>query len=371
MSHTFGYSREFDGLRGIAIVLVMASHLGILAIAGGFFGVDIFFVLSGFLITTLLVAEFDNSGARVSFKHFYIRRALRLGPALALLLVTYLALGAWVGKDPAAYGWRALIALCYVSNWVQAFGLYDLRALSHTWSLSIEEQFYIVWPVILVALLRSVKDRRRIMLILAAVVLGEMVARSVATLRGLPWVRIQFGVDLHADPLLCGCLLGLMLACPSVRGALSRKAGAIAVAAMLGALFLASQVFIPDDPEAHIRRYHLWGLSGTELATAAILMHAVLPGTSMLKRFLAWRPLVGVGQISYGLYLWHYPIFVTLGGRLQGHVDRAQPLQFGTAIGAAIILTLLVAMISYRFVERPVLRLKARFAGRPLPAQSL
>jgi peptidoglycan/LPS O-acetylase OafA/YrhL len=140
---------------------------------------------------------------------------------------------------------------------------------------------------------------------------------------------------------------------------------------MLGALFLVSQVFISDDPEAHIRRFHLWGLSGTELATAAILMHAVLPGTSMLKRFLAWRPLVGLGRISYGLYLWHYPIFAMLARRLQGHVDPTQPLQFGIAIGAAIILTLLVAMISYRFVERPALRLKARFAGRPLPAQSL
>jgi hypothetical protein len=183
MSHTFGYSREFDGLRGISIVLVMTSHLGILAIAGGIFGVDIFFVLSGFLITTLLVAEFDNSGSRVSFKHFYIRRALRLGPALALLLVAYLTLGAWVGKDPASYGWRALIALCYMSNWVNAFGLFNMRELSHTWSLSIEEQFYIVWPVILVAVLRWVKDRRKIMLILAAVVLRDGGAQRGHTAR--------------------------------------------------------------------------------------------------------------------------------------------------------------------------------------------
>ena len=354
----------------MSIILVMLSHMGIPAIAGGFFGVDIFFVLSGFLITTLLVTEFDSNGSRVSFKHFYIRRALRLGPALAFLLVTYLVLGTLIVNDAAGFGLRALVALCYLSNWVQAFELLDMRALSHTWSLSIEEQFYIVWPVILVGLLRWVKDRRRIMLLLFAVVLDEMVARAMASMRGLPWVRIHLGLDFHADPLLCGCLLGLMLACPPVREALSRKAVAIAVAAMLGALFLATQVFIPDNLQAHIRRYHLWGLSGTELAATAILMHAVLPGTSTLKRLLAWRPLVGLGQISYGLYLWHHAILFTLGARLPGYVDPTQPLQFAAAIGAAMLLTILVVMISYRFVEQPALRLKTRFAGRPLPAQS-
>src|SRR5262245_60440887 len=192
----------------------MLYHSGVsrgaeLVLPGGFIGVDVFFVLSGYLITALLVVEWEQDG-RISLPHFYARRALRLLPALSLLLLAYLAVGWWLTK-----GWQALlvnagIVLFYAANWARALGR-DLPILGHTWSLSIEEQFYLLWPPIVVVLLRLGLTRRG----LAAVALGGALlaaaARVALGLAGASFQRLYNGLDTRADALLVGCFLGAVL----------------------------------------------------------------------------------------------------------------------------------------------------------------
>ncbi|MFW9929612.1 MAG: acyltransferase family protein, partial [Candidatus Thorarchaeota archaeon] len=159
----FGYVPQLDGMRGIAVLAVIAFHAGISFMPGGFIGVDIFFVLSGFLITSLLIREYDKY-KDINFKHFYIRRALRLLPALILLLILFSVLSVFFLQWTQAKSnlEDALIVLFYVANWARAFHIHGAGWLGHAWSLSIEEQFYILWPITLIFLLKRIHSRRNI-----------------------------------------------------------------------------------------------------------------------------------------------------------------------------------------------------------------
>jgi len=179
---------------------------------GGFAGVDIFFVLSGFLITTLLIQEFDRTGS-ISLRNFYMRRALRLGPALIALLIVLCLLSFVLYDQARARGncRDALIALFYASNWVRVFTRNQLGLLAHTWSLSCEEQFYIVWPIILLTLLRISRKRHYVALVAAAVALFSWLASIHLTMSGASERRLCFGLDGRADTLMIGCILSVVL----------------------------------------------------------------------------------------------------------------------------------------------------------------
>lgn len=355
------HSDALDGVRGVAVLLVMFSHIGLPMFAGGFFGVDIFFVLSGFLITRLLLREYDGNASSVSMRNFYMRRVLRLAPALLLFLAVYVVFNIAAGSDAAVISRRALAAMFYLSNWVSAFGTFELARLSHTWSLSIEEQFYLVWPWVLVGLLSRFRHRAALAAVIASFVVMQLAVRALFVSGGAPWPRIHFGIDVRSDPLLIGCLLAVCLSHPPMRAAAVRHARAIGVLTVVGCLYLAALVPMRDPFAETIHRYHVWGLVGCELAVALVILHVTIRGQGRLASVLAWRPLAGIGRISYGLYLWHFPIFGILRKAIRGNIDPANPVSVTLAVMLLLAATLVVALASYRWVEQPALRLKRRF----------
>jgi len=215
-----GHVAALDGMRGIAVLLVMLTHAryGAPYLQGGSIGVDIFFVLSGFLITYLLVREHDRHGHRISLWKFYARRALRLGPALVLLLIV-LALGGCLFFDPETARSNLIdvaITVVYAVNWARAFDI-PPKLLRHAWSLSIEEQFYLLWPLILIVMLRAISSRQRIATV---ILLGAVVSylwRVALALQGASVQRLFNGLDTRADSLLVGCALGLVLGSNLIR----------------------------------------------------------------------------------------------------------------------------------------------------------
>lgn len=338
-----GYRPALDGIRAVAILLVLALHGHFLD--GGFLGVDLFFVLSGFLITALLLQEWSERGS-ISLRRFYVRRARRLFPALLLTIlgvaVLYLALSA---VQHGRGFWPELAAVAgYAANWVAATasppGLSVLGLFGHTWSLAIEEQFYIVWPLLLLLLLR----RRVPFGWIAALLLAAAAASAI--LRWFVWASDHspaafLRTDTRADGLLLGCAtLVLLSTAPFLRRLLTRPAAAGAAAVVL-ALAVAT---LHSDASS----LYAGGLVAVELASAALIAHVVLAPGAVAARVLSLRPLAWLGARSYGVYLYHFPIFFCVAPATVG-------LHRTSFFALVAPLTVALAALSYRFVERPLL----------------
>jgi peptidoglycan/LPS O-acetylase OafA/YrhL len=321
MREPLGHRPALDGLRGIAILAVTGLHF--FNLGGGFFGVDLFFVLSGFLITTLLL-EAKPAGIRNGLGTFYGRRARRLLPALGVVLLFCVPLAGLITTGEATL---------YVSNIIDATvgPNHPLRnlPLDHLWSLAEEEQFYLVWPVLLLVALPHLR-RTTITRILVGVFLVLVAYRAALVLTGASWSRIYFAPDTHADGLVLGCLLALWR--PRIPAWSAWLAGAAVLA------FFALGV---ETSTAWL----MYGLPGFEICAALLVIGAV-DGHMPL---LAFRPLVWLGLISYSLYLWQQPARFLAGGQIPSW--RALPLAFVLAIG------------SYYLVEK-------RFRYRSDPATS-
>jgi peptidoglycan/LPS O-acetylase OafA/YrhL len=345
---TFGYQPTLDGVRAIAVLLVMLGHLG--AVYAGGLGVDIFFVLSGYLITAILVSEFSATDG-ISLRKFYARRALRILPAVILLL---LVLNALVGLTQAfeqaqTFRWNSLGALFYIANWLRAFGR-DIGILGHLWSLSIEEQFYLLWPIALAFLLSRKLTRTQILIIIGiAVVLVN--ADRICLYRGIEsFNRIYNGLDTRADALLVGCALGLL-----GYQFLSRRV--FAVLGLIGAVFVGHVLFRGYPVPADFQVPFGLTIGGTLFALGvAFFLAAVLsnPDTIFFK-WLRLPPLVWTGRLSYGLYLWHFPVFTFVSVSL----PALQPMQL---MALQVAGTFVAATLSYYLLERPCLKLKKKFS---------
>jgi peptidoglycan/LPS O-acetylase OafA/YrhL len=342
-----GYRPALDGLRGIAILAVLAVHthhiFGWSILNGGNIGVDIFFVLSGFLITALLIEEWEDTG-EISLKGFYWRRVLRLVPALLVVLASlYLLAAFFLSATEASDTRRSLpVAFFYASDFALAFFQLRLGALQHTWSLAIEEHFYLVWPLFLVAALKLGASRKRLVVITLTLAVVSAVHRAVLHNLGASPVRTYYGIDTRADALLIGCATAMCVCWGFLRVQNLRFLVVLALA-LLMMMLLATNYATPF--------MHLGGFTLLAIAAAVILVWVVLTPSSYLRRFLEYRPLVWIGRISYGLYLWHYPIFKA--GSL---LRLAWPLQLLVALTA----TLTVTTLSFYLIERPALRLKRR-----------
>ena len=342
-----GHRPALDGLRAIAVLLVMAHHGYVPGFRGGSIGVDIFFVLSGFLITSLLLEEWGSTGG-ISFGKFYMRRALRLLPALLLLLLFVEAYALGMLKGPRLWEMqRAILAvLFYVSNWFSIARPNGLGPLAHAWSLSIEEQFYLLWPPLLFLLLRS---RLRMSLITAVILLLAGVA---AVHRAFVWTgpesvwRIYNGLDTRIDELLAGCGLAAALAVRSINLNPLRT--------FVRYIYLPSLAFILYLVVRPLPWHIMCTLGWPVIEVCLVIILYRLMGweETPLHRLLEFQPLVWIGRLSYGLYLWHFPIFEKVGGWRALGVLRA-PVAFA--------LTFSVATLSFYFVETPFLRLKSRF----------
>jgi len=351
-----GYRPWLDGLRGLAILAVLAFHLGLLP--GGFLGVDLFFVLSGFLITSLLVEEWERHGS-IRLGRFYLRRALRLLPALfTLVLCCYLYAVLFRPAEVAAYRKEMLVALCYVSNWPTLHHVAQ-PWLGHTWSLSLEEQFYLIWPLLLYGMLRLGLSRSWIVPLVCAGIVASAAFRAGwfawhhhDSDRGALVARLYFGLDSRADALLSGCLVALLAAwnlLPRSRRALFViGAGSLTSALVLSLMFLRSGF-------DHSQFYYVY-FALVALMMALILVRLLLGQPRIVAAVLGARPLVAIGRLSYGLYLVHIPIIAWLFGHELGWDHPVRTV-------LAVVLIFLAALLSYYVVERPFLRLKDRFSA--------
>ncbi len=348
-----GYRRDVDGLRAVAILLVVLFHVGLPGFRGGFVGVDVFFVISGFLITSLLAREAETRGT-IRLAEFYARRVRRLLPALATVIVACLVLGAFLlpplGEQQALTE-SALATAAFLSNfhfWRVSGDYFAGQAeempLLHTWSLAVEEQYYLVWPLLLRLAARLARRGGRpfaaLALRLLMVVFGLSFAACVWTTAHETQAAFYL-TPFRAWEFALGGLLAL-------RGAalVSAGWGAGLVAGGLLAILAASAGFGPATsfPGA-------WALLPVLGATAVIAGGSV---ASPLRSLLASRPFVRVGQLSYSWYLWHWPLLSIARARALG--ERSLPRD-----AALAVLALLLAELTYRWVENPI-----RF-GKPGP----
>jgi peptidoglycan/LPS O-acetylase OafA/YrhL len=355
-----GHRPALDGLRGLAILAVLGIHTHPSVLRGGYLGVDLFFVLSGFLITALLVQEHQRSGA-ISLRRFYLRRALRLLPALlamlAFLWLYVLTMG--TKSDLRRLGRDTLTTLLYVHNWRVA--LTPVKQLTpqliHAWSLAIEEQFYLAWPAALAFLLaRKVRLRWVVGLTLAGVVVPSLL--RVALWHGPPVARVYFATDTRADALSAGCLVGLLVSLrPGPQGRWGRAA--LRVGAWLAVAALLAQVLWVHFRDSYL---YYFGFPVVNLSAAVLIAALLWSPPPLLKWVLETRPLCWLGRISYGTYLWNYVVTWLVLSR--GPSMTAQPWKSTPIIWAA---TLVLGALSHYVIERPFLRLGRRLARRTDP----
>jgi peptidoglycan/LPS O-acetylase OafA/YrhL len=342
MSGGRSYIPALDGLRALAVGAVVVSHTWTSLLPGGWAGVDVFFVLSGYLITSLLLAEHRGTG-RVRCLDFYARRARRLLPALGMTLALGMCLAiVALPTAVAATQHEALAAAAYSTNWWIVFGEGTIPhgVLSHTWSLSIEEQFYFVWPLLLIVMLRVAGVRTAFWMALGLIVLVAVHRFSVA---GPP---AYYRFDTRADTLLIGCAVALAAELgwfTKINRSLLRALGVAG-----GALLACDVAFSPATD-----------FTLTAIA-AAILVVIIAERRLGVARIFEARALVWLGKRSYGIYLYHFPILVALVEPRLG----IGPL----TMAATVALTLVCATLSYRYVERPLLR---RTRSRPVAARTL
>ncbi|WP_420112274.1 acyltransferase family protein [Pseudactinotalea sp.] len=359
-----------DGLRAIAVLAVLVFHLRPQTLPGGYLGVDIFFVLSGFLITTLLVRELSEHG-RLDLKGFWTRRARRLLPALAAVVVVSTALALAVGNDLLVDIRRqALGALTFSNNWLEIgagssyFTQTAPQLFVNFWSLAVEEQFYLVWPVllaVLLALTRTAKQRIAIVLGVAAVSAGLMALHA-----GDGVTRAYYGTDTHAFGLMIGAALALSLASPTtdVRRIPGWDRARMAIAIVSG-LALLTLLLTLDGESAFAYR---GGILLASIATAALIAAlATAPGArdGMVRAF-STRPMVWLGERSYGIYLWHWPVLLIVTAVLPAALPDSPISWLVRAL--ALALTLAVSAASYRWIEQPIRRHGFRETSRRVRA---
>jgi peptidoglycan/LPS O-acetylase OafA/YrhL len=364
------YNPALDGLRALAVLAVLGFHMR--ALRGGYLGVDVFFVLSGFLITRLLLAELDQSGT-VSLRRFYGGRATRLLPAFWLLTVVAIFSVAVLRLDPIVsegdFFESCAAATFYFNDYVQA-----LRPGSgggwfgHSWSLSVEEQFYLLWPLGLAVWCRRRVGIRRLRAALLGGIVGVAGWRLALAAMGASWHRIYFAFDTRADALLAGCLLAAWLRgdAPIPAGAIPagaaarvrripRSAGPVALAVLATLVCV-----LPDVETTGARVLFEGGYTGVAAVSGVLILALELRRPVWLFRLLAARPLAWLGRVSYGVYLWHYPVVIYWGRGLAHRVGR------WPAVLAACVISIGLAAASYYLVEQPIRR--RRRSGTAAPA---
>jgi peptidoglycan/LPS O-acetylase OafA/YrhL/lysophospholipase L1-like esterase len=347
---TSSYVPGLDGMRAIAVLAVIAFHLNVSWAKGGLLGVGVFFVLSGYLITDLLVAEYRRR-QRIALPQFWLRRARRLLPALFVML--FVVTG-WVtlfdrAQLPALRS-DLLPGIFYYSNWwfifqhVSYFAAFGPPSpLGHLWSLAIEEQFYLVWPFLLLAGLKWIRNRRALVGIILVAAAASAAAMSMLYTPGTDPTRIYDGTDTRAFGLLIGAALAFLLPrdhvfAPVTRGA-RRVLDVVGVAALAG-IFVMFWRTGEYDPFLY-----QGGLVLLSVLTALVTAVVVHPG-ARLGRWLGREPLRWIGERSYGIYLWHYPVIVLTTPLGASPSLLRATLQVSASIG--------LAALSWRYVEQPV-----------------
>ncbi len=352
------YRPGLDGLRALAVLGVFVYHARIDWLPGGFLGVDLFFVLSGYLITSLLLVEWEARN-RIDLRRFWLRRARRLLPALVVVVLAALILSAIFARQDLAHTRSDVVSsLLYFQNWhlIAANQSYFVARgnpslLQHVWSLAIEEQFYVIWPLLLVPCLVLIGRKRLPMLVIAGIAASATLMWILYNPYGDP-SRVYFGTDTRAFLLLMGILLALVWPWIERLRQAVPLLELFGVAALVGTVLLFRQM---QDFNPTLYR-------GGDLAAAfcfVVLIAAVAHPRTGIGQAMGVAPLRWVGERSYGIYLWHWPIILLVAG-----VNvRSSP---GVVVAEAAVV-LAAAALSYRYVEEPIRsgRLQRRLAQHP------
>ena len=350
-----GYVPAMDGLRGTMLVVIIAVHALFIVrpdgslLPGGFIALDVFFVQSGFLITALLLSEKGRTG-EISFKNFYLRRACRLMPAVVVMLAFHAAY--WVIKgNPLATEVKAIAAIgLYASNIFLSFpGFLSVtmpNEFGHMWSLSMEEQFYILWPGALVLMLRFHDRNRRSVPTALWVGIAAVIVIRIVVFRTQGFPAAYELLWTHSDGIFMGCALAFIW-----RDRRMPRRGIVPLAwATLTAMVLFMLFFRQYDTWPYYWGFALQGV------LSSVLVIAVMGDDWSLNRFFAWKPMAILGKTSYAAYLWHLPMIEITHRELSGQSSAV-------VIAVALALTALATTLSWNLVEQPFLRLKARRFG--------
>jgi peptidoglycan/LPS O-acetylase OafA/YrhL len=354
-----------DGLRAVALLIIMGYHFGVGWLQGGFFSLDIFYVLSGYLITGLLLDEYRKRD-RIKLSAFWLRRARRLLPALLIVLVAVTLMVRFAEPAGLYTGFRmdALSALFYFSNWWQIATSSNyfvvtgaVSPLTHTWSLAVEEQFYLIWPLVTLAVMsmsRTFGRGVKTLLVLSATGAAASALEMAILFRpGANITRLYFGTDTHAQSILVGATLACVMTIlqPQRGGVIAPVARSrfirwalivVGVSGLAGTLTL---TYLQNGTSSFD---YQGGFLLSALSAAAIIIAAVCVPDGPIASVLSLRPLVWLGTISYGAYLWHYPVFIYLDGARTGARGSA-------LLAIRFAVTIVLATLSFYLVERPVM----------------
>ncbi|MGD8188750.1 acyltransferase family protein [Brevibacillus ginsengisoli] len=346
------YMAGLDGLRAVAVLSVIAYHLHLGWAPGGLLGVGMFFVLSGYLITDLLIAEWSRNG-RIDLKDFWIRRARRLLPAMFIMLAI---VGMWtmladrsmlpsLRKDMMA-------AVLYVSNWwfifhqvsyFESFG--PPSPLGHLWSLAVEEQFYLLWPLLIAVGLRFITRRGPLVIMTLGLAALSAVAMAWLYVPGTDPSRIYYGTDTRAFALLIGAALAIIWPSRKLTNNIAPKALFILdLAGSLGLVFVLLAILQSNQYEDFL---YEGGMVLVSIATALVVATLAHPA-SRLGKLMSVKPLRWLGVRSYGIYLWHYPVIV-----MTSPVSNADGISY-TLVIIQVMATILLSAISWRLIEEPI-----------------
>ncbi|MBK3476904.1 acyltransferase [Pseudomonas sp. MF6751] len=334
------YRPDIDGLRAIAVLLVVLNHVGFSAFSGGYIGVDVFFVISGYLITSIISRQMERGD--FSFSDFYMRRARRILPALYVVLLSVMAAGyyLYLPSDYSVLSQSTLSAIAFASNvffWKNSGGYFSSSAeempLLHIWSLSVEEQFYFVWPLALILIIKLKSSAWRLAVIAAALVASFALA-EIGVQR--EWSSTYFLLPSRAGELMVGAILAIWL---SKRKPINTASIAPNIAAFAGLLMIIAPAFLLSKNSGFPGVNALIPCVG-----AALIIGSRTFGKTLVSHALSTRPLVFVGLISYSLYLWHWPLISFL---------RYSKVEITTEIAVGLVAaSALMGYLSWRFVEQ-------------------
>lgn len=342
-----GRRPALTGIRGVAAALVVFHHMGVSVLKdqspfvvqahGGYLGVEIFFVLSGFLITTSLLEQAEVRGG-IDLRDFYRRRALRLGPALGALLVLWFAYLEWIDSSRARMGESLVVIGTYTTNYYKSADRDVEAGLGHLWTLAVEEQFYLLWPLLLLALL-TLRVRQGVLLAVLGIAIAAItVNRAFAFGSADHLFDVYFRTDTHADGLLWGAALSVLWRSRVFKPARWQVLGVVVGLVFVGVAFGPA---LDLEPRAH-------GLSLTVCSMMSCVLVLCALHNGWLGRQMARRSLTYLGERSYAVYLWHVPALVLVTREASG-----PPALQAVAV---LCLTLALAELSWRAVERPAIR---------------
>lgn len=368
MSQTRARLRQvpgLDGLRGLAVAAVVIYHFFGDALPGGYLGVDMFFVLSGFLITSLLLREYDTTGA-VNLKDFWVRRLRRIMPTAIVVLVICTAIVGVIGGDFAVnIRTQFLGSLFFVSNWTQIatsasyFADSEVEVFAHYWSLAVEEQFYVLWPLALFALLAAWGARKRLHIALASLLaaVASAVAMAVVYSPDADPTRVYYGTDTHAFGLLIGAVLAMLLTTSKADPnrdswpvlELTRPRFAASLIGLVATAVYVVQLFVMADDG----NFPYWGgLFITSLAGAGMI-YAVVYEVAPLRWVFEFPLMRYLGQRSFSIYLWHWPVIMIIRELAPEETLDGNAVWWGLL---AVVISLGLSELSYRWIENPFRR---------------